>query len=73
MTSSPRADRSAPVLTVTVVKTARSPLLRRGLRVTVDCSEACTGTATLTGPKGLKATAPVTRAGTVKLKVAAQR
>jgi hypothetical protein len=68
-TGSPRADRTAPVLTVSAPKTVKSSRLRRGLALTVGCSEACTGTVTLAGPKGLRASVRITGAGRVSLKL----
>ena len=67
----PARDTTAPTLTVTAPRSVKAAKLRKGVRFTVGCSEACRGTAVLAGPKGLKRTLTVSGAGTLKLKAAA--
>jgi hypothetical protein len=69
--ATPRTDRTAPVLTVSAPKKARSTLLRKGLTLTIGCSEACKGSAKLSGPKGLKGSATIAGAGKLNLKLGA--
>jgi hypothetical protein len=64
-------DRIAPSLKVAVAKTVRAATLRKGLQLRLTCSEACRGTLSLTGPRGLRRTAKVTAGQSLRLRIPA--